>query len=269
MGQVKRFGDFLAGFGAFAAFMYLFRQFMSYDFKEIEGMGEKLEHFLSDAPTKEYRFYFALFITFALSCAISCAFHKLPYVAVAGSVIPLIQTVIMFDGGYLYERPMVFVVASIVHCAACLFECIRRDREDRGCRAALGLDLFGLGAAVFCGYVLCIFDGIKDVDPEKINVIEKTLSGAVEQNEVDISYFYFFIIAFVIIAAVRIVLRDLYFIDTALSVILAVVTVYRWNTEEITVFGSVLCFVTVAYAVGRFAVMLFCRAREKKEKVTE
>lgn len=266
MGQVKRFGDFLAGFGAFAAFMYMFRQFMSYDFKEIEGMGEKLKHFLSDAPTKEYRFYFALFIMLVLSCALSCAFHKLPYVAFAVSSVPLIQTVIMFDGDYLYERPMVFVIISIVHCATCLFECIRRDREDRGCRAALGLDLFGLSAAAFCGYVIYISMGIAEVDAEKINVVEKTLYTAVVQLKADISYFKFFIIAFCVLALLRILLRDLYYVDTVFAAALAVFTVYRWNVEKITVFGSVLCFMAVAYAVGRLAVMLFCKAKLKEDK---
>ena len=240
---------------------------MSFDFKEIEGMGEKLKHFLSDAPSKEYRFYFALFLTFVLSCALSCAFHKFPHIAVAASSIPLIQTVIMFDGDYLYERPMVFVIISVVHCATCLFECIRRDREDRGCRAALGLDIFGLSTAAFCGYVLYISEGIKDIDLEKVNVIEKTLHTAVLQNEADVEIFRFFIIAFCVLAAVRIILRDLYYIDAILSIALAVFTVYKWNVEEISVFGAVLCFVTVSCAVGRFAIMLFCKAREKKEKV--
>lgn len=268
MGQVKRFGDFLAGFGAFAAFMYMFRQFMSYDFKEIEGMGEKLKYFLSGEPTKEYRFYFALFLTFAISCALSCAFHKLPYVALAVSSVPLIQTVIMFDEEYLYERPMVFVIISIAHCATCLFECIRRDRDDRGCRAALGLDLFGLSAAAFCGYVLFISKGIAEIDAEKVNVIEKTLYTAVTQPEANVLYsdLIIILIAFCVLALLRILLRDLYYIDAALAVALAVFSVYRWNAEKITVFGSVLCFMAVAYAVGRLAVMLFCKAKLKEDK---
>lgn len=270
MGQVKRFGDFLAAFGVFAAFMYLFRQFMMYDFKEIEGMGEKLKFFLSDQPAKEYRFYFALLIAFALSFVLSCAFHKFPYVAVAASSIPLIQTVIMFDGEYLYERPMVFVIISIVHTATCLFECIRRDREDNGCRAALGLDIFGLSAAAFCGYVLHISEGIKDIDLEKVNIIEKTLYEASAQLDMDVSYLKYFIIAFCLLAVVRIILRDIYYIDAVLSVAFASITVYMWNVEKISVFGSVLCFMTVCYAIGRIAIMLFCRARIKeKEKVKE
>lgn len=266
MGQVKRFGDFLAAFGAFAAFMYLFRQFMMYDFKEIEGMKEKLEHFLSDEPTKEYRFYLALLIAFVLSFALSCAFHKLPYIAVAASAIPLIQTVIMFDREYLYERPMVFVIVAVTHLATCLFECIRRDREDRGCRGALGLDVFGLVVAAFCGYVLFISGGIAEIDYTKVNLIEKTLYDGVVILEQDASYLKFFLIAFIVMAIVRIVLRDLYYIDVILSVVLAVFAVYKWNVQEISVFASVICFLTVCYAVGRLAVMLFCKAKVLKEE---
>ena len=45
MGHVKRFGDFCAAFAAFAAAMFMFRQFMGFDFGEVEGIIEKLKYF--------------------------------------------------------------------------------------------------------------------------------------------------------------------------------------------------------------------------------
>ena len=67
MGHVKRFGDFCAAFAAFAAAMFMFRQFMGYDFGEVEGIVEKLKYFFSNEPRREYRYYLTLFLLFALS----------------------------------------------------------------------------------------------------------------------------------------------------------------------------------------------------------
>ena len=130
----------------------------------------------------------------------------------------------------------------------------------------MGVDLFGVSASAFCGYVLYISRGIADIDSEKINIIEKTLYTAVVQLEADISYFKTFIIVFLVLAIIRIALRDIYYIDAILSSALAIATVYMWNAEKISVFGAVLCFMAVLYAIGRIAVMLFCRARVKGEE---
>ena len=261
MGQFKRFGDFCAAFGSFAAFMYLFRQYMGYNFKEIEGIFEKLKFFLSDQPTKEYRFIFGLFLSFLISFVISCAFHKLPFVALGASVLPLAMTVIMFDGEYIYERPMVFVVMSVIHVVGCLFECIRRDRADRGRRAALGLDILGLLSAAFCGYVLHISKEIEALELPEANVIESTLYYAVTRLEADLSFLKYFAVALCVSVAVSLILRDIYYIDAAVSTALAVFTVYKWSLGEISVFGSALCAIAVSYAIGRVAVMLTCRSK--------
>lgn len=267
MGYVKRFGDFCAAFSAFAAFMYLFRQFMGLDFGEIEGIVEKLKYFLSNEPRKDYRFYLTLFVLFAISFTVSTVFHRLPYLTLAVSALPMLQTVIMFDGNYLYERPMVFVVLSAIHSACCLFECIRRDKEDRGRRSALALDLFGLTVAAFCGYILYISKSIADVDYTKINVIEKTLHASVVYFEADLTWFKYIAIAFCVAAVLRFILRDLYYIDALLSLIPLGACIYLWNSGGIPVFGSALCALSLTYAVGRIAVMLFCKPKYKEFKV--
>ena len=269
MGGFKRFGDFCAAFGAFAAFMYLFRQYMGYNFKEIEGIVEKLKFFLSDQPTKEYRFIFGLFLSFLIAFVISCAFHKLPFIALGASALPLAMTVIMFDGGYIYERPMVFVIMSVTHLSACLFECIRRDRYDRGRRASIGLDILGLMSSAFCGYVLSISKEIEMLDLPSANIIESTLYYAITRLEADISFLKYFAVALCISVVVSLILRDIYYVDAAIAIVLAVFVVYKWSLGEISVFGSALCALAVAYAIGRIAVMLTCRSKyAEKVRIT-
>lgn len=267
MGHVKRFGDFCAAFATFAAAMFMFRQFMGLDFGEVEGIVEKLKYFFSNEPRREYRYYLALFAFFALSFTVSTVFHKLPFLTLAVTALPMLQTVIMLDGEYIYERPMVFVVLSVIHSACCLYECIRRDGEDKGRRSALALDLFGLSIAAFCGYVLYISKGIAEVEFEHISVIEKTLYSAVVYFEADLRWFKIIAVTFCVMALVRIILRDIYYVDAFLSLVPAVGCAYLWFSDKIPVFGSTLFALTVAYAMGRIAVMLFCKPRlEKKQK---
>ena len=262
MRMVKRFGDFCAAFGAFAAFMYMFRQYMGMNFdEELEGITDKLKYFFSNEPIKEYRFYLALCACFALSFVISTAFHKLPYVPLAVSALPLIQTFIMFDKSYIYERPMVFVVLSAAHIVCCIFECVKRDREDRGRRTALALDLFGLSAVGFFAYIIYLSKGIAQVDFTKINVIEKTLYEAVIHGKADISGFWYALIAISVTVVLRWIWQDLYFIDAVLSLVLAGASVYFWTADKIPVFASTVCALTIAYFLGRTAVMIFCKAK--------
>ena len=260
--MVKRFGDFCAAFGAFAAFMYIFRQYMGMNFdEELEGITDKLKYFFSNEPVKEYRFYLALFIIFALSFVISTALHKFPYIPLAVSALPLIQTVIMFDEGYIYERPMVFVVLSAAHIICCIFECVRRDRDDRGRRTALALDLFGLCSVGFLGYIIYLSKGITEVDFTKINVIEKTLYEAIVYGEAELSGFWYAVIAISVTIVLRWIWQDLYFIDAALSLVLAGASVYFRTADKIPVFGATVCALTITYFLGRIAVMLFCKAK--------
>ena len=62
MNKVKRFTDVFAGFAAFSAFFYLFRQFMGKDFGEVEGMVEKIKVFFSPQMRRDYYAYMILII---------------------------------------------------------------------------------------------------------------------------------------------------------------------------------------------------------------
>ena len=267
MGYGKRFGDFCAAFDAFSVFMYMFCQYMAMDFDEIEGIVAKLKYFISNEPRKEYRYFLTLFILFVLSFVVSTVFHRLPFLTLAVSVLPMIQIIVMFDGEKLYERPMLFIVLSALHIVGCLFECIRRDRDDRGRRAALAVDLLGLVAAGFCGYILYLSKDIADVDFTHISIIERTLYSAVVHFEADLSIFKYLAIGLCVAVVLRLVLRDLYYLDALLSLVPLGICIYKWNSGSISVFGSVLVMLTFVYAIGRISVMIFCKPKCIDEKV--
>ena len=272
MGYGKRFGDFCAAFAAFSAFMYMFCQYMAMDLDEIEGIVAKLKYFISNEPRKEYRYYLTLFILLVVSFTVSTVFHRLPFLTLAVSVLPMIQIIVMFDGEKLYERPMLFVVLAALHMVGCLLECIRRDREDRGRRTALAVDLLGLAAAGFCGYILYLSRDIANVDFTHISIIEKTLYSAVVYFEADLSIFKYLAIGISVAVILRLILRDLYYLDALLSLVPLGVCIYRWNSGSIPVFGSTLAMLTFAYAIGRISVMIFCKPKcidEKTQKIIQ
>ena len=261
MSYVKRFGDFCAAFAAFSAAMYLFCQYMATDFKEIESIVEKLKYFFSNEPRKDYRSYLALLVLILLSFAVSVIFHKLPALTLAVSALPMSMLVTMFDSERVYERPMLFFVLLFVHMAGCLFECVRRDREDIHRRAAIATDLLGVSIIVFCLYVLYISKDIESVDFKTINLIERNLYSAVVYFEADLSWFKYIPVGFGVMIALRLILRDIYYLDAFISLVPLGTMIYLWNTEKIPVFGSTLTVLIFCYTVARITVMLFCKPK--------
>lgn len=261
MGYFKRFGDFCAAFGVFAAVMYIFSQYMAFDFEEIESLTEKLKYFFSNEPRKDYRYYIPLILLLVISFTLSTLLHKYPQFTLAVSVLPMIQIITMLDGDKLYERPMLYVVLSGAHIAGCLFECIRRDREDNARRAAFAVDLLGLCAAGFCVYVLITADGIADLDHGKANIFETQLWMLLSYSAPDLGILKYTAVCFGVLVALRLILRDLYYLDALLSLIPLVSLVYLWNSEKIPIFGSVLVTLAFVYAISRFSVMLLCKPK--------
>ncbi len=261
MGYFKRFGDFCAAFGAFSAIMYIFCQYMAFDFKELEGIGEKLKYFFSNEPRKDYRFYIPLILLFIISFTLSTLLHKYPQFTLAVSALPMIQIIAMLDADKLYERPMLYVVLSAAHICGSLFECIRRDREDNGRRAAFATDLLGLCAVGFCVYALITARGIADLDHQKANIFQSQLSMLLSYSAPDLSIFKYTAVCFGALAAIRLILRDLYYLDALLSVVPLVGLVYLWNSGDVPIFGSVIAALALIYVIARFSVMLLCKPK--------
>ena len=261
MGYFKRFGDFCSAFGAFSAVMYVFRQYMETDFGELEALTEKLKYFFSNEPRRDYRFYLPLIALFLLSFALSTALHKYPHLTLAVSVLPMIQLITMFRADKLYERPMLYVVLSSVHIIGCLFECIRRDREDRHRRAALATDLLGLCVIGFCAYIMLTVKKADGIDFSKANIFQSQIYLALPLSAADTDIFKYTAICFGALVLLRLLLRDLYYLDAILGLAPFIATVYLWNSGKITLFGAALTALTLIYAVSRVSVMLLCKPK--------
>ncbi len=268
MSYFKRFTDFCAAFAAFVGIIYIFGRFMSYGFKEdIEGTVEKLKFFFSVEGSVDYMPYIMLIGFFIISFAFSCIFHRLPYLTLCVSALPLMYTVTMIAHNKLYDRPALFVFLGVAHMCGCLFECIHLDRADRGRRAAIACDLLSLMAVVFCLYVFYMDKNIDNIEFKEQSFFQHCFYSLRER--VDTVLFKRAAICFTILPLIRLLHRDVYFIDAALSLIPCAYFIYLWNTDKIPLFGEVLAVASVALLLGRLSIMLLCspkRAAKKEAK---
>ena len=347
MNKVKRFTDFFAGFAAFSAFMYVFCEYMEYDFREIESLTDKLKYFLSTEPRLDYFNYVPLIVLFTFACAFSVLLNKYPQLTLAAASLPLIYSVALFTQEKIYERPMLYILPALIQMSGCLYECIRKDREDRGRRAAFAVDLLGLTVSVFSLYVIYIanrsekleafensllfftvgallfglslikrlpniissepffpsIEGISGLDSfvkspgrslsllkDHISSMGETLikeipfiqNGFMEQQITalmktetpDLKAFKMAAVIFTVLAVIRLIHRDIYYIDAFLSLFPPIIFIYMWNANKIPVLGEILAFMSVIYFIARVAVMIFCKPRFnafsfKKNKVSK
>ena len=259
MNYFKRFGDFCAGFAAFSAVIYLFREFMAYTTEEELGLLGKLKSFLSFEPRKDYRFFLPLIGLFLLSLIISLLFKKHPYVSFAVSVLPLLRVISMFVSEKLYERPMLYVILGAIHVAACLWECVRLDRARSGRRAALAADLCGLVGLGLCLYTLRQTRVVTEMESVDLSFFERKIYTGLEGA--DLTVFWVTAALFGVTVLLRWIWRDLYYLDALLSLPLPVYTIYLWEAGKIPFHGSMLCTICVVYALARVAVMLSCKPK--------
>ena len=262
MGYFKKFTDFCAGFAAFSALMYLFREFMAYTPKGEEpvGLREKLDRFLSAEPIRDYDFYLPLIALLLLSLILSLLLKKRPYLSFAVSLLPLSYTLLLFTEGHLYERPMLYVILSALHTAGSLIACILEDREDRGRRGALALDLGCLVTAGLCARVLLWSPDQIGEETERIPLFDQILLQASEGADRSV----FLAVAIILTASVllRLLWRDLYFLDAALAILPTAWVLLRFFGGEIPFFGALLSALCALCAIGRITVMLCCKPRQ-------
>ncbi len=260
MTYFKRFTDFCAGFAAFSAGMYLFREFMEYTPKETLSLLEKAKLFLSNEPRKDYAVYVGLVGLLLLSLLVSLALHRFPTVAFAVSVLPMLRIASMFAADTLYERPMLYFVLGGLHTLGCLVECVRRDREDRRRRSALAADLCGLVGIGVCVRILRVAPTVSELPYVELNFFEKRMYFSAAEAE--LSFFRALCILLAVGVLLRWLLRDLYYLDAAFSLVPLGYTIYHFYAKTIPFHGSMLFALTAVYALARIVIMLSCKPKK-------
>jgi hypothetical protein len=281
MSLFKKFTDFCAGIAAFVGGLFLLQQYMvfkpldndeyaewlSYKIKYSnetvsETASETVTEAISEAPSKikqfftpelindfDYRLLFVLVLTLAISVTVGIIFKKLPYVCFFVSLIPALEIAYIFSTGFLYTQIGLFLLLGALHVAGNVFECILKDKEDGRHRLWICAKISTLFPAAICLICTKIADRVplENID-DKISLYKELAFKMTEPDNMalvtKIGWMY------IIIFAITLVLYNVYFIDTILSAIPLVYTVYLLYSGNLSfnpaIFAilAAICFMT-------------------------
>ncbi len=277
MRYFKKFGDFCSGFACFAIVIYLFRKFMTFEPKVEEtvegaeavelGLLEKLSQFLSRETALDRYLLLLLAVMLCLSVLGSVIFKRIPYVSVIFALPPVLLTFDMIKSRRIEEYPLLILLLTCLAFVSCLYECIRRDRADGGCRIGMAGDalcLFFGGFLLYLRNKINVLSEIESGDAILLDHFDLEIHGGLEGA--DPKLLFNLAAVYFVLVLVRIILRDIYFIDLILVLPATVAVVYFWNAGAFTFHGELITVFAVAVLCARLSAMLGGRARVKGKR---
>lgn len=182
MSAFKKFCDFCGGIALFVGALFLFREFMSFSPEQIVTLREKWTLFLSESE-QDVRPYLGLVGLLALSLLVGILCRRLPFVGFAVATLPFLQALSMLRDGYLYERPMLYLLFGALPIIGNLFDALHRDSLDGRHRAFVLGNVSSLLSLGFCLLILWRISVLKDaVELDELRRFDQTLLSAAEEN---------------------------------------------------------------------------------------
>lgn len=256
MRYFKRFADFSTGFVLFMAAIHLFGKFMSTDFaEEVLKLTEKLKVFFDKEAHLDNFLTAVLIVLLALSLTVSCVLKRFPHVALAFAVPPLALILDMVEADRIEKYSMLYVLFAAMAVLGALTEALRRDGEDGKCRGAIGSALVSLLTAAYCFFIWFRWSKVSPLDSEaaaELNFFDREIYTA--SGDMNMKSLVYFGAAYLAIAVVMLILRDVYFVSAPLTAVPCVLLIYRWNAEALTVHPEVV----VTLSVVTLCVSLVC-----------
>ena len=269
MNYFKKFTDFCGGFLAFAAIMYLIKEFSAFAKGEKLETIEKLKLFFDPKEVADYRGFLILILLLAVSVVAGRIFHRLPYISFAVSLLPFFQAINLYSMGKIgdEDRPMLYVIFASIHTLGNVIHAVYLDTTDgkhRGfvCAGICGGAITGFGVWLwfFSKKVALYEDPFSMMD---IGKLEMRISVAAKEG------FQRFILDIALIVAVTVIisllLRDVYFIDAALALVPFIYSIrIVLMKNELPIFGELMLGLTLFYFVSRLMLVAFEPMREMK-----
>ena len=249
MSNFRKFTEFCAGIAAFAAIMYVFRQFMSFDFEKIESFKEKLKYFFSTEPSKDYRPYILLALLFIVSISISLIFKRRPEIAFFFSALPLFYSLYLYDAGKIYERPMLFICLSIIEIIGNIYDSLMLSRKKKRSLSPSITAMISCFLPIFaCGIMLWRLKKTAEISLGKLYPFDQIL--AIYSPEYDMSLLKKIAITYAVLLIISLVLRGVHFVNLALSCAPLGFILYKQAVgllgpyDEIILAAAILCTAT-------------------------
>lgn len=270
MKHFKRFTDFCAGLSAVMVAISLLGKFIGYNPENTEGMLEKLKLFFAEDNIHRNRYQLILIIFLALSFVVSRVFERLPYVTMAVSVLPLIQTFFVFADRRFEDYACLHMIFAVLHTAGIFVYALALDRADGRRRAYWAVNLFELCVSLYVIPIVRSISALADIDEtEKFHLspFESKLYTGIENGADKILIKIALMIAIAVL--ISILLKDIYFIDAALGIVPLVYSLYVFSFEKLKLFGLESFLIVSICFIFRIAIMIFEPMGRKKQKTPE
>ena len=247
MSYFRIFTEFCAGISVFAALMFVLRQYLEYNFKDVESTKEKLKIFF-DPSARDYRGYVLLAALLILAIIVSLIFKRAPEISFFFSALPLFCVIYLYDAGKLYERPMLFFCLSIVQIAGNLYDSLKLSSKGRKYSPIFTSFFASLIPLLCCILMIWRKAEVVAIPSEKLYPFDVEILRNIDS--VDVTLFKNIAIMYGIILLISIILRGVHFIDLSLSLVPLVFVIYKQATEslgphhEIILAAAILCTIT-------------------------
>ena len=238
MSNFRKFAQFCAGIAAFSAIMYVFRQFRSYDPEDIESKKEKLKLFFSNEMSKDYRPLTLLAILFVLAILIEIILKRFPQICIFSSSIPLLFALSLYNGDRLFERPMLYVLLGGILVIGDIYDTVSACKADGKERMLVLSNVSALLVCAACLFIRWRAHECGLVPIEKLSFFDKQLYLFAMDH--DASLFTIIAIMTAITIAVSLILRGVYFIDLAITLVPFFYIVYKLATNELGPHGDIV-----------------------------
>lgn len=248
MSNFRKFTEFCAGISVFAAIMYVLRQYLGYNFKDISSTKEKLKIFFDPSASRDYRGYVLLAALLLLAIAISLIFKRAPELSFFFSALPLLYVIYLYDAGKLYERPMLFFCLSIVQITGNLFDSLKLSEQGRKYSPVFTSFFASLIPLMCCILTIWRKNVVTSLPEDKIYPFDLEILRSID--DIDVTLFKNIAIMYGAILLISIILRGVHFIDLSLSLVPLAFVIYKQATEalgphhEIIFASAILCSVT-------------------------
>lgn len=264
MNYFKKFSDFCAVFAISAAAVYTLRKFMSFNPADTEGITEKLKLFFSKDYFRDYRAYLVLIMLLTASLIVGVVLERFPYVGFTLSLVPMLQILLMFGDGKLYERPMLYVILGITHVLGNIVHSLYLDRADGKRRGFICVNLAGISLSTLGFWVWRRAGQLSLLDEEaaaELGSRDAAILLGVEDGAQSIILKLSIII--LISVVISIVLRDVYFIDAIIAAIPFAYSAHLVAREKLHLFPLAIIFITFSYLIFRLLILI-CEPMSKK-----
>jgi len=266
MSSFKKFCDFCGGIALFVSVFFVFREFMSFSVEDDPTLREKWTFFLTETE-RDVRPFLGLVGLLALSLLVGILCRRLPFVGFAFATLPFLQALSMLRDGYLYERPMLYLLLGALPIVGNLFDALHRDSLNGRHRAFLLGNVSSLLVLGFCLLILWRLDVVKDAtDVHGLRRFDQTVFASLEH---DLAFLKQYAVLYGIGIATSLLFCGAYWIDLIFAALPLTLALPRQIMGTLGPHSELLLSLMILCLICRLALMVAgtpWRSKKKKEQ---